>query len=245
MKNVLDNSQRSKTTTTCFYILAVTIALLLISNLLQYKYLQGNFFQLFSGAKSNDQRQILASIIVLAAQLAVIITFIQWFRRAYNNLHKAGIKDLKSAEGMAAGGWFIPIYSWVIPFQIMREIWDETISYNISNNLSTEDADELKLSELDKQSKPKTLINLWWACWVTSNIIGFINFQIVRNTPSIKTLKTVTLASIAANILAIISIFLIIRIIKASQLDQDKFLNNWLRKDTESLHMSNDQEILD
>ncbi len=239
MNKVLDNFQRSKTTIICFYIMLAAVAILLISNVMQYQFLNEGFFQILAGAKANDQRQLVASFIVIAAQIAVIITFIQWFRRAYHNLHKAKVKNLKMSEGWAAGGWFIPIASWFIPFQIMQDIWIKTREYGQSSN------DE-ELGDHNVTQRPMMTLGIWWACWVGSNILGFVNYQLMRDNPGMSDLKMITILSIVANILSIVSILFIVKIIKESQNDQDAFLERWNSKDADStFEISQSDDVLD
>lgn len=55
-----------------------------------------------------------------------LIMTILWMRRAYWNLHEINMPHLKWSEGWAAGCWFVPIISFFVPFQIMRDIWSKT-----------------------------------------------------------------------------------------------------------------------
>lgn len=237
MKKVLDNSQRSKTVLTCLYILLTASVIMLISNFLQYRFLNQNIFKILAGAETNDQRQIIAAFILVVTQIAVIITFIQWFRRAYHNLHKAGIKHLRMSEGWAAGGWFVPIASWFIPVQIMSEIWQKTPEYGRS---------EVEGDKDSKSKKSLVIIGVWWTAWVCSNILGIITNQLTSNNPGMSDLKMITLISILTNFISILAILSLIKIIKESQVDQDRFLERWKEEDTEAtFEISQSDDVLD
>jgi hypothetical protein len=53
--------------------------------------------------------------------LITAVRFIQWFRRAYFNLHLLR-SDLRFSESTAAWSWFVPVFSLYAPFIIMREL---------------------------------------------------------------------------------------------------------------------------
>lgn len=90
-------------------------------------------------------------------------TFILWFRRAYYNL-KFFTGPTEMGDGWAAGSWFIPIANWIIPYQIMKELYKKTDKY-------------LLLSESEKyiESRLKiSLVNWWWTLWIIITILGRI-----------------------------------------------------------------------
>ena len=91
-------------------------------------------------------------LVFLPIMIVTFIRFIKWFRRAYCNLNRLGIKTDKK-EGWAAGAWFIPFYNLVAPYLIMKEIWNKTQKYYKEN---TEDTN---------------ILGVWWALWVAANII--------------------------------------------------------------------------
>lgn len=88
--------------------------------------------------------------------------FIQWFRRAYFNLHLL-VSNLKNSEGMAAGAWFIPIYNYFGPYQIARELVEKT--------------KVLLHGKIDEREQNH--VNSWWTFWILSIVISFIGSFIV------------------------------------------------------------------
>ncbi len=105
--------------------------------------------------------ELFANLLILFNLLIRLITcivFIQWFRRAYFNLHQLGFKYLEYKEGWAAGGWFVPIASLVIPYRIMMELWE---------NLHVH-------FKKDENSSHRSMIHLWWALFISSNILSAI-----------------------------------------------------------------------
>lgn len=243
MNNVLDNLQRSKIALTCFYIVLATYAIMLISDFMEYQLLHGSYTDLYSGADANDQRQLLVALISAIAQIVLIVTFIQWFRRAYHNLHKAGIKGLNMTEGWAAGSWFIPIMNLFKPYQIMKDVWVETKNYVARNQGSRSDDEEL----YSQKGKAPTLavVGAWWATWIGCSITANISAQIVTRSESFELIQFSTVLALVSDVLGLISILFAIKMIKASQKDQDKFIQAWNESDSTTFNISDSDDVLD
>lgn len=243
MNKVLDNSKRAKNLTIGFYILSGVYLLSLISDFLEYRLLSKGFFAIFAGADANDQRQAIVAIILFGASLAVIIMFIQWFRRAYHNLHKAGAKNLKASEGWAAGAWFVPIMNLFRPYQIMQDIWRETKKY-VQQNSGVQEEDGMEASSDSNQ-----VVGLWWAFWIISSISANVSNNIARKADSIPELQNANMFSMISTVTGFVAIYFILKIIKESQQDQEKFLVAWQNRDnggdTSSFNISESDEILD
>jgi hypothetical protein len=99
------------------------------------------------------------------AGLISAIAYIQWFRRAYYNLH-IKINDLTYTESWAEYCWYVPIINWYMPYKIMKELY-----YQIENLLSKRIDNFTKLTT-------SSLIGWWWTLWMTLWIIGIIIFII-------------------------------------------------------------------
>jgi hypothetical protein len=89
------------------------------------------------------------------------ILFLVWFYRAYRNLVRAGIHDLRFGPGWAIGGWFIPFFNFVRPKQVANDIWKASAS---AATVGTERRYELPLP---------ALINWWWGVWILGGLLGF------------------------------------------------------------------------
>jgi len=59
----------------------------------------------------------------LIASVVAAGVFIAWFSRAYKNLRRLGVQNLRYGEGWAIGAWFVPFLNWVRPKQIANDIW--------------------------------------------------------------------------------------------------------------------------
>lgn len=55
--------------------------------------------------------------------LLVAGAFIAWFFRAYKNLRRLGVENMRYRTGWAIGAWFIPIFNWFRPKHIANDVW--------------------------------------------------------------------------------------------------------------------------
>lgn len=126
-----DNSKRAKNAILLIWIIffinflriifdaAAAVSLKGVSD---YAFIQDDFF---------DVWYFLVGLTWIAYFIFFIISaiiYIQWFRRAYFNLH-CEISDLKFTENWAAIGWFIPILNWFRPYSIMTELYIKSILF--------------------------------------------------------------------------------------------------------------------
>ena len=100
----------------------------------------------------------------LAIYLIATIRYIKWFRRAYYNLHVIN-KNVKYTEKWAVLGWFIPIFNYIIPYQIMKEIYVKTSEY-----LDLKDREFLRF------------VKIWWAGFVLLGLFSWLSFFFNSNT---------------------------------------------------------------
>ncbi len=88
--------------------------------------------------------------------------FAAWFFRAYRNLARGGIQDLRFGTGWAIGGWFVPFFNWVRPKGIANDIWR-----------GTEALAERRVEGWRARPVP-ALVHWWWGCWLVGTITGFL-----------------------------------------------------------------------
>ena len=160
---IKDNSKRAKILLTIFWILTglTLVGLLTGYNELQIlKNAQNGEFVSEEEANLSDLLQGIIGLVQLGLYITSIVVFLNWFRRAYGNLHRAGITHIKHQETMAVWTWFIPIVWFYRPVQIMNEIWTRT---------------QEKIRKFDPTYVIKSgglIIGLWWALFIISNFIG-------------------------------------------------------------------------
>lgn len=170
IKDTRPNGDRAKLARSIIIIIAIIDVVSLVSAYMQYNLLQsvknGEYISRAT-AEANDSREAVIGIIMLIFMVISIVTFIQWFRRAYFNLH---LRTSKCAftEGWAAGAWFVPILNLFRPYQIMKEMNDKTDILLIKR-------------KLDKGTDISFIIGLWWTLWILSNVISNISFRLTFN----------------------------------------------------------------
>ncbi len=107
----------------------------------------------------------IAAVILVVAHLAtwvaVVVTFLLWFHRAYGNLVGAGLDRLEFSPGWAVGGFFVPFLNLVRPYGVMKEVWRG------SEWLATE-------QQLDdwKATPVSPLVLRWWLLFLGTGLIG-------------------------------------------------------------------------
>ncbi|MBS1798098.1 MAG: DUF4328 domain-containing protein [Acidobacteria bacterium] len=119
-----------------------------------------------SGSSSEHFGIVLIGLTVLLEsllRLLVIVLFLIWLYRSFNNLSALKAKHLEFTPGWAVGWWFIPFANLVKPFQVVRELWNE----------SDPEFDEDAVFGYAGGGTPP-MIGLWWAAFLTSNIAGRI-----------------------------------------------------------------------
>lgn len=128
---------------------------------------------------ANDSREALIGLLYLVVYITSAITFIQWFRRAYYNLHQH-VSTLAHPESWAAIGWFVPILCLFRPYQIMRELFRETRALLGRREVVFQDPQR------------SALTGWWWALWVLSSILGQLSFRVSMHAESIEGVRFAT-----------------------------------------------------
>lgn len=203
MADLRPNEQRAKNTVTLLWIMLGLDAAALLSGYLQYDLLgrlaQGELFS-DDALDRNDVREQIIGAVYLIAYIITGVVFIQWFRRAYYNLHQR-VTGLNDSEGWAAGGWFVPIMNLFKPYQIMRELYTRTSVL------------------LGRQQVPHTppdlrILGWWWALWVLSSVLGQITMRAGLRADTVDELMFSTLANMASSAIGIPLALLAIRVVK-------------------------------
>lgn len=125
---------------TIFYILNSLLDLIKIKSLLE--------------SSSQDWEHLLevslpADLIVFGPLLAMLVTgicFFFWFIRAYKNAYALKYPGLKYAPAWTIWGFFIPVFDFFRPYQMMGQLWDKVNSNKYG----------------------RVVLDLWWGLWITS-----------------------------------------------------------------------------
>jgi len=205
MQNLKPNAQRAKK---AIFLIWIALVINLIS--LGYNFLQHDFLQLAeSGSliamekvRRNISTQQDIFLISIAILIITAIAFIQWFRRAYYNLHQK-LDYLSYPESWAAWTWFVPIIQLFHPCWIMVELYRKTKTL-----LSKHTSEEYRFS------LSTGIVGVWWALWVIVNISGNIIFFLYSQAKNIEEYSSAIVFSIIPGIISIPLALLTIKIIK-------------------------------
>ncbi|WP_304197257.1 DUF4328 domain-containing protein [Flavobacterium alvei] len=203
MQDLKPNEQRSQNAILLIWIALALNCISLVSSYFQYDLLQtaANGGEISTEAvTSNDNREQAIGIIQLIVFVLSAITFIQWFRRAYFNLHLR-VNHLSNSEGWAAGCWFMPIVNLFRPYQIMKELFQETHLFLKRNNAHTKE--HLSIASL----------GLWWTFWIIDRFVGQFVFKYAMKADTIDELTTSTIAQLISNGIGIVLAIITINII--------------------------------
>lgn len=181
----------------CFLDVVAGISSYLQLNLLQD--IQEGMFVAESVLEDNDNREFWVAIIYTIASISGAVIFIQWFRRAYFNMH-VRFGNGQHSEGWAAGSWFVPIISLYRPYQIMKEM-DEKATQKIrtlTNNTIHENT---------------MFIGLWWFLWIVSNYLGKYILKKAFRGETIEDLINLTTVEMVNSGVGIVLGFFVIKVI--------------------------------
>jgi hypothetical protein len=96
------------------------------------------------------------------AEAVTAFAFLFWFYRAYRNLIRTGIRDVRYTTGWALGGWFIPFFNLVRPKQVANDIWKGSVS---AATVGIARWREVPLS---------ALLNWWWGVWILGWVLAVL-----------------------------------------------------------------------
>jgi len=203
MQDLKPNEQRSQNAILLIWIALAMNCISLVSSYFQYDLLQtaANGGEISAeDITSNDNREQAIGIIQIIIFIISAITFIQWFRRAYFNLHLR-VNHLSQPEGWAAGCWFMPIINLFRPYQIMQELFQATHFFLKRNEVHTR----------EHFSMPS--LSLWWTFWIIDRFVGQFVFKYAMKADTIEELTTSTIAQLISNGIGIVLAIITINII--------------------------------
>jgi hypothetical protein len=126
MDSPLDNTERARQAVLIFKLLAFFLAAGALHDFLYISYLEG------SELENSDSLSLIVpglqtvmGVTQAVINVLAIVYFLRWFRRAYANVARAGLR-IKHTDSWAIGAWFVPFLNWVRPYSMMREIWWKT-----------------------------------------------------------------------------------------------------------------------
>ena len=93
--------------------------------------------------------------------------FIAWFFRAYKNLRRLGVQNMRYGNGWAIGAWFIPIFGMIRPKQIANDIWRGSER-------------GVEVSTQWRQVEVPSLVHIWWALFLGQAIVVYVGQRLTQ-----------------------------------------------------------------
>lgn len=204
MENLKPNDKRARNAIALIWIVFILEIASLISGYFQYTLLQivvdgGEISE--EAATLNDRREQIIGITYMVVFIISAVTFIQWFRRAYYNLHTK-VGHLSQSEGWAAASWFVPIISLFRPYYIMKELYQETKALLLKKGLPVD------------ENFTTSYLSWWWLLWIINNILGQIVFRFAMHAKSLGELTDSTSLSMLSNVIGIPLALVTVKVIR-------------------------------
>lgn len=193
MERLRPNNKRAKNAILLIWIMLILEVISFVSCYFQYSLLNSIVNEVDVSEETlelNDLREGIIAIVFLIVSIISIVTFIQWFRRAYFNLH-IKVQPLYRTEGWAAAGWFIPFLNLFVPFHIMKDLYEKTKIYLLENGISV------------NKDFSTGYLGLWWTIWIINNLVSNIAVKYSINAETVDTLISSTLLEMFTKIIGI------------------------------------------
>lgn len=110
----------------------------------------------------------IVGLVLFITYILTIIFYLRWFRRAYQNMAEFGFK-LRYSKNMSVGAWFIPIFHWIGPIQMILEIYRGAEKTLIENSFYS------------KSRARYVIIFFWWLLYVSGGLGSIFNLFILPN----------------------------------------------------------------
>ncbi len=159
----------------------------------------------------NDDRQAFVVGTYIIVLIATVIAFSMWIHRASANLPPLGSFGQRFSPGWAVGWWFVPIMSLFRPYQVVKEIWKGSGSFE-----TTEAASNWTLAEASP------VLAWWWAVWLVSNFLGNVAFRSVFRGDAPEDLITADRIGLAADATTLAAAVLAIIVVRKIANRQDR-----------------------
>jgi hypothetical protein len=109
-------------------------------------------------AQSTQHRIRSIGRLELALYAVTGLVFLAWFRDAYVNVERLGVKGMRWSSRWAVGAWFVPFLNLVRPKAILNDIWrGSDPRLPVGGSLSRE--------------SPPALYGFWWGTWILGAIV--------------------------------------------------------------------------
>ncbi|HEY5710666.1 MAG TPA: DUF4328 domain-containing protein [Allosphingosinicella sp.] len=148
-----------------------------------------------------DDAMLILELLSLVSLLICVVVVGMWIYRTNANAHSFGV-EMSITPGWAVGWFFVPLANLVMPFQAMKEVWDE--SHRLAGR---------------HEEMESSLIGWWWGLWIASNIAANLPFYPGGDTPAAVDLShSLQLISAGVSVAASVALILLMRRLDDAQI---------------------------
>ncbi|ELP66014.1 DUF4328 domain-containing protein [Streptomyces turgidiscabies] len=108
---------------------------------------------------ATDHKAAFASMVFLYAMTLAIVLFLVWLARSRRNAQQLSPLASVPSPGWTIGAWFIPVVNLFVPRRLVLDIGRAS-------------------SGSWEQRRGTTLVNLWWAAWVSHTLMLVVAAQV-------------------------------------------------------------------
>src|SRR4051812_14782377 len=109
-------------------------------------------------AQRADETVQAVALVLIGFYLAVVVGWLVWFFRMRRNVEAWRPEFQRRGRGWAVGAWFCPIVNYWFPYQIARDVWDDT-----EQDLN---------GTMIRPSRP--LLHIWWLAFVAMSLLDLV-----------------------------------------------------------------------
>jgi len=208
-----DNRKRSRIVILLFWVHFGATVLTTLSSYMTYQLLvEAQSVDIdIERAEMNDLRDGAIALLFLATYIALIVVYINWFRRGRYNLEQC-VPDLAHTHQQAGYAWFIPFVNLYQPYQIMKEMYERAVGF-------------LRQKGIDGIEPGLSLVGLWWTYWVVANIANNVVTRMFWDAESLSELTKSTGADIILNLISLPLIVLAIKVVQNySKIEEELYI---------------------
>lgn len=149
---------------------------------------------------ANDELQSIVGSLSTIAFILIVVVFCFWIHRVSKNLEPLGVMNQRFSPGWAVGWWFVPIMGFFRPYQVMKEIW--TGSHSFETDISP-------------------IIGWWWALYLISSGVDQIAARGFLSSETAEDLLVADWVSLGGDLLNLVAMVLAVILIKQIASGQD------------------------
>jgi hypothetical protein len=145
----------------------------------------------------SDARVSFAAYSRVALFCAMALLFLFWVFRANSNARALGARDMRYTPGWSVGWFFVPFANLVMPFKVMREIWQASSDPG------------------NPSARPSSgIVGWWWFTWLANTVVAYAVGVMFKNIDSLAAAQRVSAAAMVHDLVQIglyVAIFALVK----------------------------------